>query len=112
MKNISFERSSTNVVKKTISRLFSKKPKLSITLDQKSKVLYNLFLLYAKIQGYRNALKLCCRPIAFTSYKTCPKNKMRFGTSLPARFSGLFLHEAATSVFSIIPTNSKTVFIK
>ena len=33
----------------TILRLFSKKSKLSLSLDQYSKVLYSLFLFYAKL---------------------------------------------------------------
>ena len=48
----------------TIPRPLSKKSKLSIFLDQQSKDLYSLILLYVK--GYQNILKLTCRPLAFT----------------------------------------------
>ena len=41
----------------TSPRPFSKKSKLSIALDQQSKVLYSLFLLYVQVQGYRSLLK-------------------------------------------------------
>ena len=41
--------------------------------------------------GYRNILKLSCRPITFTSYKAFLKDKMKCGTSLPVAFSTWFL---------------------
>ena len=44
MRNIFLEKSYTKCGRKTISGLFSKKSKLSISLDQYSKVLYILFL--------------------------------------------------------------------
>ena len=49
MRNISFEKSYTKYGRETIPRPFSKKSKLSISLDQYSKVLYILFLLFAKL---------------------------------------------------------------
>ena len=51
---------------------FSKKSKLSISLDQQSKTLYNLFLIYAKL---RTILKLNCRSLNFTSYKAFLKKQ-------------------------------------
>ena len=39
-----------------------------------------------QVEGYRNILKLSCRPLAFTSYKAFFKNKKRPGTSFPASF--------------------------
>ena len=51
---------------KTILRHFSEKSKLSLSLDQWSKVLYSLYL-----------LKLNCRSIAITSYKAFQKPKRR-----------------------------------
>ena len=47
---------------------FSEKSKLSISLDQRCKVLYILRLLYVQVDYYRRILKLSCRPLAFTSY--------------------------------------------
>ena len=47
------EKSHTKYDGETIPRPFSKKSKLSIFLDQRSKVLYNLFLLYAKLRAIK-----------------------------------------------------------
>ena len=49
MRNIFFEKSYTKCSEETIPRSISKKSKLSTSLDQYSKVLYGLFLLYAKL---------------------------------------------------------------
>ena len=49
LRNIFLEKSYTKCDGETISRPFSKKSKLSISLDQNSKVLYILFLLFAKL---------------------------------------------------------------
>ena len=48
-------------------RPFSKKSKLSMFLEQQSKVLHSLFSLCVQVDGYRNILNLRCRPLAFTS---------------------------------------------
>ena len=40
-----------------------------------------------QVQGYRNILKLSCRPLAFTSFKAFLKNKKRSGTSVFDPFS-------------------------
>ena len=45
MRNIFLEKSYTSCGRKTIPRLSSKKPNLSISLDQQSKVLCNLYFL-------------------------------------------------------------------
>ena len=50
MRNIFVEKSYTKCGGETIPRPFSKKSKLSISLDQYSKVLYILFLLFAKLR--------------------------------------------------------------
>ena len=52
IRNIFLEKSYTKCGGETIPspRLFSKKSKLSISLDQYSKVLYILFLLFAKLR--------------------------------------------------------------
>ena len=60
MRNIFLEKSYTKWGRETIPRPFSKNLKLYISVDQKSKVLYSLFLLY-QVEGYRNILKLSCR---------------------------------------------------
>ena len=47
MRNIFLEKSYTKYGEETSPRPFSKTSKLSISLDQHSKVLYSLFLLYS-----------------------------------------------------------------
>ena len=51
MRNIFVEKSYTKCGGETIPRSFSKKSKLSISLDQWSEVLYRLFLLYANLRA-------------------------------------------------------------
>ena len=51
MRNIFLEKSCAEFGGETISRPFPKISKLSISLDQQSKVLYSLFLLYAKLRA-------------------------------------------------------------
>ena len=50
-RNLSLEELYTKYGAETIPGPFSKKSKLSIFLGQKSKVLYSLFLLYAKLKA-------------------------------------------------------------
>ena len=50
LKNIFLEKSLTKCGGETIPRLFFKKPKLNISLDQYSKFLYILFLLFGKLR--------------------------------------------------------------
>ena len=47
------EKSYTKYGEESISRPFFKKPKLSISLDQYSKVLYSFFLFYAKLKAIK-----------------------------------------------------------
>ena len=51
MKNFFLEKSYTKCRRETSARRFSGKLKLSISLDQYSKVLYSLFLLYPKLKA-------------------------------------------------------------
>ena len=51
MRNIFLEKSYTKCGGETSPRPFSEKLKLSISLDQKSKVLYSLLLLYDKLRA-------------------------------------------------------------
>ena len=51
MRNIILEKSYTKCGRETSPRPFSGKLKLSISLDQQSKVLYSLFLLYPKLRA-------------------------------------------------------------
>ena len=50
MRNISLEKLHTKCGEETSPRPFSKKSKLSISLNQLSKFLYRLFLFYAKLR--------------------------------------------------------------
>ena len=84
-----FLKNRTKCGRETILRPFSNKSKLSISLDQYSKVLY--VLITCHVEDYRKWLKLSCRPFAFTSYKAILKNKKRSETSLPVSFSTWFL---------------------
>ena len=54
MRNIFLENSYTKCGRETIPRPFSKKSKLGISLDQYFKVLYILFLLFAKFRTIRS----------------------------------------------------------
>ena len=51
LKNIFLEKSYTKCYGEIIPRLFSKNPKLSTSLDQQSKILRSLSLLYAKLMA-------------------------------------------------------------
>ena len=53
MKKIFFEKSYTKCNGETIPRPFSKKSKLSMSLNQYSKVLYSLFLFCAKLRAIK-----------------------------------------------------------
>ena len=55
VRNIFLEKSYTKCDRETSPRPFSEKLKLSISLDQESKVSYSLFLLYAKLK----AIEIC-----------------------------------------------------
>ena len=72
--DISLEKPFLKFGGETIPRSFFKKSKLSIYLDQLSKVLYSLFLLHAKLRAIK--LKLSCRALAFTSYKAFLKKEV------------------------------------
>ena len=63
MRNIFLEKSYTKCGGETIPRVFPKKIKTEHTSDQQPKVLYSLYLLYAK--GYRDIVKLNCRTLNF-----------------------------------------------
>ena len=54
MRNSFLKKSYTKCGRKAISRSFSKKWKLGISLDQYSKVLYILFLLFAKLRTIKS----------------------------------------------------------
>ena len=53
MRKLFLEKSYTKYNGETISRPYSKKSKLTISLDQDSKVLFSLFLLYVKLRAIK-----------------------------------------------------------
>ena len=60
MRNIFLEKSYIKFGEESNPRSFYKKSKLSISLDQQSKMLYRLFLWYVQVEVYQNILKLQC----------------------------------------------------
>ena len=72
------------MVEKLVSDPFSKKSKLSISLDQQFEVLYNVFTV-GPSRGLPTYMTIRRQHLAFTSYKVVKKQK-RSGTSLPASF--------------------------
>ena len=83
MRNSFLETFYTKCVGENFPRPFSKKSKLSIYLDQQA----NCFCCMTSL-GLLKYIKLSCRPLTFTSFKTFLKNKKRSRTSLSASFSG------------------------
>ena len=75
MKTTFLQKSYTKFGGETIPRPFSKKSKLSISLYQLSKVLYSLFLFYAKLSAIEIILALSRRPLAFTLIKVSKKEQ-------------------------------------
>ena len=64
MRNIFLEKSYSKCGQGS-SKPFSKKLKLTLSLDQWYKVLYSFVFIVWQVKGYRNILKLSCRPLAF-----------------------------------------------
>ena len=60
MRNICLKKSYTKYGEETSPWPFSKKPKLSISQDQQSEILYSLFLLFVQVEDYQDILKLRC----------------------------------------------------
>ena len=88
IKNIFLEELYTKRGGETRLRPFSRKSKLSISLDQQCK---NLNCFYSIPRpGVIKTLKVRYKPLDFTSYKTLLKNKKRPGTSLLDLFAVLF----------------------
>ena len=66
IKNIFLKKSYTKCSGETSPRPFFEKFKLSISLDQQSKVLFSLFFFVCQVEGYRYILELRCRLLACT----------------------------------------------
>ena len=91
MRNPFLEKLSPKFGVETIPRPFSKKSKLSISLDQQFKSFVQFVFIVFQVQVYLKILKLGCRALAFTSYKAFLKSKEASGTSLSASFSAKLL---------------------
>ena len=98
MKYIFLEKSYKKSDWETSPRSFSKKSKLSIYLDQQSKMLYCLFFIYVQVEVYQSILKLRCWSLALTLYKAFLKSKKRPEASLPVSFSEWFLKKYISHV--------------
>ena len=85
MRKSFLEKSYTNFGGETIERPFTKKLKLSISLNQQSEILPSLILLYVLVKDYRK-LKSRGWPLTFSSYKAVLKNENRFATNPPTSF--------------------------
>ena len=107
MRNIFPEKPYTKCGEEVSPRLFYKKSKFSIPLDQLSEMLWRLFLLYAQVDVYQNILKLRWWPLAFTLCKVFLKHKKRSRTSLPASF----LHGFWRKIFLTLYFRNWTNFI-
>ena len=88
MRNILIEKSYRKCDGDTISKPFSKKEILSISLDQQSKVLYSLFVMLS--WGLSKYIEAKLETTCFYLIKGFFKNKKRPGTSFPASLSGWF----------------------
>ena len=51
--------------------------KFSVSLNQKSKDQYTLFLLCVQVEDYKNILKLMWLPLAFILFRAFLRNKTR-----------------------------------
>ena len=60
MRHVFLEKSCTKYCGEISPRLFFKRSKLNISLDQQPEVSYSLFLFYAQVQKHQNILKLRC----------------------------------------------------
>ena len=95
MRHIFLKKSYTTCGGEAIPKLFYKKLKLSISLDQHFEMLSSLFLFCVQVEVYKNIFKSRCRSLAFTLYKAffCFFYKARPGASLASLFSALFSKE-------------------
>ena len=60
IRNIFLEKSYTKSSGEASPRPFYKKSKLSVSVDDQSEMLQNLFLLFDQVEAYQNILKLRC----------------------------------------------------
>ena len=99
LRNVFLEKSYTKCGGKTIPRPFSKKSILSIFLDQYSKSLYFLFLLFAKLKTIESDWNKTANPLLLPHIKLKKKKKNRGLelVSLPH-----FLHDFQRKIFLLL----------
>ena len=86
-----FLKNPQNVVSKLFPDFFLKNQNWTYLWINSLKFHTVFFFFVCSVEVYQIILKRSCRPLAFTSYKACLKNKKRSGTSLPASFFAWFL---------------------
>ena len=101
MRKFFLEKSYTKCGGEIIPIPFSKKPRLSISLDQYSLNFIQLVFIVCQVEGCQNILKLNCIPLAFTSYNAFPKNKKWSGTNLLTSCSAWLLQKMFLLLYSI-----------
>ena len=84
MRNIFLEKSYTRCGGETSPRPFPEKKIEHISRSIVSNFIQFVFIAW-QVEGYRNILKLSCRPLAFTLFEAFLKYKKRSGTSHSAR---------------------------
>ena len=68
----------------------------------------------SQVEGYRNILRVSCRPLVFISHKNFLKNKKKFGTCFPGSISAekYFLKKNISFIFySLTKFHFLTAFI-
>ena len=91
MTNIFLEKSYTKCGGKTTTKSSSEKSKLSISLDQQSKVLYSLLLLYDNLRAIEIYQNQAADYLLSSHIKLFEKSKKKSETSLAASFSAWLL---------------------
>ena len=91
MTNIFLEKSYTKCGGKTTTKSSSEKSKLSISLDQQSKVLYSLLLLYDNLRAIEIYQNQAADYLLSSHIKLFEKSKKKSETSLATSFSAWLL---------------------
>ena len=105
MMNIFLGTSYTKCDAEAITRPFSKKSKLRISLDQQAELLFSLF--YFQVHEYQNILELRCWPLAFIFHK----GFLSLKASLRASFFASFLKKK-NSIVIVFPCYGYFYFVR
>ena len=100
MRNLFVEKLYTKYGGQTISRLYN------IEIEHISEAMVRSFILFVfivcKVQGYRNMLKLSCRPFAFTSYKDFFKKQKEVWNQSPCPIFCMVFQEKYLSYYILL----------